>query len=120
MTPSWIRPTRSVSWIKAARKTFDTFPEPAKAQTFAALTIAAEGRKADITKPMRGLGAGLFEIAVRHRTDAYRVVYALQGEDDVWVVHAFRKKSKRGGRTPKQEIDLVRTRLRRLRTELRW
>jgi phage-related protein len=31
------------------------------------------------------------------------------------VIHAFEKKSKTGIKTPKQEIDLVRERLKRLR-----
>ena len=42
-----------------------------------ALTVAAEGRKADIAKPMKGFGAGVFEVALKYRTDAYRTVYAL-------------------------------------------
>jgi len=79
-----------------------------------ALDLAAEGRKADIAKPMSGLGSGVFEIAVRYRTDAYRAVYAVQLADAIWVVHAFQKKAKQGRRTPKSEIDLIRHRLRRL------
>ena len=43
-----------------------------------ALTIAAEGGKADIAKPIKGLGSGVMEIAVRYRTDAYRVVYVTE------------------------------------------
>jgi phage-related protein len=46
---------------------------------------------------------------------AYRVVYALQIGEDIWVVHAFQKKSKTGIATPKQEIDLVRVRIKRLK-----
>ena len=44
--------------------------------------IAAEGGKADIAKPMRGLGSGVFEIALPFHGDAFRVVYAVQlGEE---------------------------------------
>ena len=49
------------------------------------------------------------------RGDAYGVVYAVQFGADVWVIHAFRKKSKTGIRTPKQEIDLIEARLRRVK-----
>ena len=80
--------------------------------------IAAEGGKADIAKPLRGLGSGVMEIAVRHRTDAWRVVYVTEIAGRLWVLHAFRKKSKTGVQTPKMEIDLVRVRLGRLREEL--
>lgn len=48
-----------------------------------ALTIAAEGGKADIAKPMRGLGSGVFEIALPFRGDAFRVVYAVQFGEDI-------------------------------------
>ncbi len=83
-----------------------------------ALTIAAEGGKADIAKPLKGLGSGVLEIAVRYRTGAYRVVYLTVMPDTLWVLHAFEKKSKTGIRTPKSDIDLIRTRLTRLRKEL--
>ena len=72
------RTTRPVSWIKAARKEFETFPEGAQLICLNALTIAAEGAKADIAKPLRGMGSGVFEIALRFRGDAFRVVYTVQ------------------------------------------
>ena len=51
------RRTRPVSWIRAALKEFESFPAGAQEICLAALTVAAEGGKADIAKPMRGLGA---------------------------------------------------------------
>ena len=113
------RPTRPVSWINAARKEFESFPEGAQSICLAALTIAAEGAKADVAKPMHGLGSGIFEIALRYRGDAFRVVYAVQIGVDLWVVHAFQKKSTHGIETPKHEIDLIRDRLKRLKEMLR-
>jgi len=113
------RKTRPVSWLKAALKDFEKFPEGARTVCLAALTIAAEGSKADIAKPMQGLGSGVFEIALPFKGDAFRVVYAVQLGDDVWVVHAFQKKSTQGIKTPKQEIELVKDRLKRLKEMLR-
>jgi phage-related protein len=83
-----------------------------------ALTIIAEGGMPEIAKPLTGLGAGILELALRHRGDAFRVVYALQIGADIWVVHAFQKKSKSGIKTPKAEIDLIRQRLKRLKEML--
>jgi phage-related protein len=68
---------------------------------------------------MRGLGSGVFEIAMAFRGDAFRVVYAVQLADEIWVIHAFQKKSTQGIKTPKREIDLVRERLKRLKEALR-
>ena len=113
------RNTRPVSWVKAALKEFETFPEAARSICLAALTIAAEGGKADIAKPMLGLGSGVFEIALPFRGDAFRVIYAVQLGEEVWVVHAFQKKSTHGIRTPQHEIDLIKDRLKRLKEMLR-
>ena len=113
------RNTRRISWIKAARKEFEGFPADAQLEILRALTIAAEGRKADIAKPMKGLGSGIYEIALRFRTDAYRAVYAVSLGEDIWVIHAFQKKSRSGIKTPQHEIDLIRDRLKRLKELLK-
>jgi phage-related protein len=113
------RKTRPVSWIRAALKEFETFPEGARSICLAALTIAAEGGKTDIAKPMHGLGSGVFEIALPFKGDAFRVVYTVQLADEIWVVHAFEKKSTQGIKTPKREIDLIKDRLKRLKEMLR-
>ena len=97
------RKTRPVSWITAALKEFETFPDGARSICLAALTIAAEGGKADVAKPMHGLGSGVFEIALPFKGDAFRVVYAVQLADEIWVVHAFQKKSTQGIKTPQRE-----------------
>jgi phage-related protein len=73
--------TRSISWFKAALKDFELFPERAQSIFLTALTIAAEGGKADIAKPMHGMGSGVLELALKFRGDAYRVVYAVQLAD---------------------------------------
>lgn len=109
------RKTRPVSWIKAALKDFETFPADAQSICLNALTIAAEGGKADIAKPMHGLGSGVFEIALAFRGGAFRVIYALQMANEIWVIHAFQKKSKQGVKTPRQEIDLIENRLKKLK-----
>lgn len=83
-----------------------------------ALTIAAEGGKSDVAKQMHGLGSGVFEIALPFKGDAFRVVYAVQLGDDVWVIHAFQKKSTKGIKTPQREIDLVKSRLQNLKEML--
>lgn len=113
------RKTRLISWLKAALNEFDKFPEGAKSVCLAALTIAAEGGKADIAKPMRGLGSGVFEIALPFKGNAFRVVYAVQIGDDIWVIHAFQKKATKGIKTPKREIDLIQDRLQRMKEMLK-
>jgi phage-related protein len=114
-----MRDIRPISWLKRARRDFEDFPQAAQIEMARALTILAEGQMPDIAKPLTGLGSGVMELALRYRGDTFRVVYARQIGDDIWVIHAFQKKSKSGTRTPKREIDLVRERLKQLREMLR-
>lgn len=58
------------------------------------------------------------EIALRHRSDALCVIYVTEIAGELWVIHAFSKKSKTGIKTPKAEIDLVKSRMGRLKREL--
>ncbi|HKH33791.1 MAG TPA: type II toxin-antitoxin system RelE/ParE family toxin [Beijerinckiaceae bacterium] len=80
-----------------------------------ALEIAAAGAMADIAKPMKGLDPGVYEIALPHRGNAFRAVYAVKLGEDIWVVHAFQKKATQCIKTPKHEIDVIRERIKRLR-----
>jgi phage-related protein len=113
-----VRNTRKIGWVKAALKDFRGFPQDAQNRALTALTFIAEGATSDIAKPLAGLGSGVWELAIKSRGDAFRVVYALQIGDDIWIVHAFQKKSKKGIATPKPDIDLIRERIKRLKEQL--
>ena len=56
---------RGIDWIVSAFKEFQKFPDFAKRKILVALTIAAQGATADIAKPMKGLGEGVFEISLK-------------------------------------------------------
>lgn len=112
------RTWRNISWIKSALKEFNAFPKSARDEIADALSIAAEGYFTKSTKRMKGLGENVYQIALRHRGDAYRVVYLLKIDDDIWIVHAFKKKSTKGIKTPKHEIDLIRARISKLKEVL--
>ena len=62
-------------------------------------------------KPLRGLGSLVFEIVEDFDTDTYRGVYTVRFNAAVYVLHAFKKKSRRGNETPHHDIELIRTRL---------
>jgi phage-related protein len=114
-----MRNTRNVSWIRAARRDFEDFPNDVQSDMLDALTVAAEGGKSEKAKPFKGVDGGVFEIALRYRGDAFRALYAVKIGADVWVIHAFQKKSKSGIKTPRVEIALVHDRLRRLKEALK-
>lgn len=113
------RNARPISWIRAAQKEFLRFPEKIQQRCRVALTIIAEGQMPDNAKPLKGLGPGVQEIISWDTGGTYRVIYALKIGNDIWVVHAFKKKSKSGIKTPKAEIDLAKARIKQLRETLK-
>ena len=80
-----------------------------------ALTQIAEGDTPDIAKPLQGFSSGVWELAIKDRGDAFRVIYLLQLGDEIWVVHAFQKKSTKGIATPKHQLDLISDRIKSLK-----
>lgn len=106
---------RPISWLKATRREFESFPAAVRIDADTALSIAARGGKADTAKPFKGVDGEVFEIALRHRGDAYRVIYAVQLGPDVVVIDAFQKKSKSGIKTRQQDVERIRERIKRLK-----
>ena len=47
-----------------------------------------------------------------YRSDTFRAVYTVRFERAVYVLHAFQKKSRRGSKTAKTDVDLIGKRLR--------
>ena len=77
-----------------------------------ALHLAQVGKKHEQTKPLKGFGgASVLEVVEDHMGDTYRAVYTVKIAEAVYVLHCFQKKSKQGIETPKQDIDLIRERL---------
>jgi phage-related protein len=111
--------TPEISHGSRRRRDFEDFPENVQSDMLDALTIAAEGGKSEKAKPFKGVDGGVFEIALRYRSDAFRALYAVKIDADVWVIHAFQKKSKSGIKTPQMEVDLIHDRLKRLKEALK-
>jgi phage-related protein len=86
------------------------FPAEAKKIIGDELQLIQFGGMPRDAKPFKGVGSGVFEIALRHDGEAYRTVLAVQFGRNIYVLHAFQKKSKRGIATPKPEVDLIKQR----------
>ena len=106
---------KDVVWVGDSRERLRRFPKKARQTIGRALEYAQLGDKHPAAKPMRGIGTGVQQIVTRHSTNAYRAVYTVSIRERVYVLHCFEKKSTRGVRTPKREIDLIKQRLRRAR-----
>jgi len=60
---------------------------------------------------VEGLGPGVFEVVDDHDGETYRAVYTVRFEEVVYVLHAFQKKSPKGIKTARVDVDLVEQRL---------
>ena len=100
---------KPVHWVASSRKDLRTFPEAVQRAMGYALFRAQEGKKASSAKPWRGIikGAGVLEIVEDHDTNTFRVLYTVRFAGAVYVLHAFQKKSKKGIKTAKSELDLI-------------
>ena len=59
------------------------------------------------------------EIAAYDASGTYRAIYTVSIGESIYVIHAFQKKSRVGIATPKSEMDLIRQRLKELRSEVK-
>ena len=111
---------KPVRWIASSRGDLRDFPEPVRLRVGGALWEAQKGGKAPWAKPLKGYGgSGVVEIVDDHDGDTYRAVYTVRFESVIYVLHAFQKKSKSGIATPKKDLALIETRLRRAEEDYR-
>ncbi len=102
---------KPVEWLGSSKEDLRKFPDPVQDRIGFALYQAQIGLKHRDAKSLTGLGPGVIEVVSRHDGDTYRAIYTVQFKAAVYVLHAFQKKAKRGIKTPKPEIDLIRHRL---------
>ncbi len=103
---------KSLFWVGSARKDYATFPPDLQDDVGYVLYLAQLGRAHADAKPLKGFGdASVAEVVSSFDGDAFRTAYTVRFENAIYVLHAFKKKSKAGAATPKQEIELVHKRL---------
>jgi len=103
---------KPVEWIGSSYKDFIALPETVQNAMGHALYLAQIGRAHASAKPLKGFGgAGVVELVEDDSHGTYRAVYTVKFESAIYVLHAFQKKSKKGIKTPRDEIELVRRRL---------
>ena len=99
-------------FIAGSYKDLMALPAPVRRFFGYALDIAQCGGKHDAAKVLHGFGsAGVRELVEDDEGGTYRAVYTVQFAHAVFVLHCFQKKSKRGIATPKEDMDIIRARL---------
>ena len=103
---------KRVEWVGSSRRDLRHFPKAVRLVFGQALFDAQLGDKHPAAKPLKGFGgAGVLEIVEDEAGSTYRAVYTVKFAGVIYVLHAFQKKSKSRIKTPPQEIDKIRSRL---------
>lgn len=103
---------KRVFWIGSSRVDLKQFPYEVQDEMGHGLYLAQMGDRHNHAKTLSGLGnAKVIELREKDRSGTYRMIYTVEMAEFIFVLHAFQKKSKSGIATPKQEIDLIKNRL---------
>lgn len=105
---------KTVIWVASSKRDLEDLPESVMKTFGYALFQAQQGDHPDIGKILRGFGgADVIELIDDAEGGTYRGVYTVRFSEAIIVLHVFQKKSKKGIETPKQEIELIKGRLKR-------
>ena len=107
------RSVKPCLFVGPSRRELKTFPDEVQGSVGHALHQAQCGEEPDSAKALKGFGGrGILEIVEDFDGNTYRAVYTVRFTGLIYVLHAFQKKSKKGIATPKQTIELIKSRLR--------
>jgi phage-related protein len=104
---------RPLIWVGTSKKDYSRFPDHATDDFGHLFGLVQAGKPAPGEKALaKGLlkGLGIRELRVDFDRDSYRVVYTVKLASAVYVLHAFKKKSKFGISTSVHELEVVRQR----------
>ena len=96
--------------LKQCRKEIAEFPEEVRGDLADAIARLQEGHMLSfpLSRPMPSIGRGVHELRFRDRAGIYRVIYYLEGAGQIYLLHAFTKKTQQ---IPAQNIELAKKRL---------
>ena len=103
---------KALEWIGSSYKDLMALPVDVRRVFGFALSLAQSGDRHDDAKILKGFGgAAVLEVVEDDSGGTYRAVYTVKFATAVYVLHCFQKKSKRGIETPKEDMDIIRSRL---------
>jgi phage-related protein len=96
----------------SSRDDLRTFPDEVRRVIGVAINDAQDGEEHPSVKALKGFGGrSVLEVIDDYDGDTYRAVYTVRFAAAVYVLHCFQKKSKKGGETPRHDVEVVKLRL---------
>ncbi len=103
---------KPIIWVASSKRDLESLTDGAMDEIGYALHQAQVGEKSEKAKPLKGFGgAAVLEIVEYNVGGTYRAVYTVKFKEVIAVLHVFQKKSKHGIKTSKQDIELIKNRL---------
>jgi phage-related protein len=107
---------KPLRWMGKTRKELKGLSQDLRDEIGHALRIAQQGSKANDAISMKGKLRNVIEIRVDEDSDTYRTMYTTEFEGVIYVLDVFKKKSKKGIATPKEDLDRIAQRLKAARS----
>lgn len=82
---------RALHWIGSLLEDIRLFPPSVRIQAGTDLRLVQQGLPPRDWKPMTTVGRGVREIRIHSRDGAFRILYVVVTDSDVYVLHVFRK-----------------------------
>lgn len=103
---------RPLLWVASSKRDLMEMPFDVIDDFGYGLYQAQIGKLPDIGKTLTGFGgSSVIELVKDHQVGTFRAVYTVRFKEVIVVLHAFQKKSKKGIATPKQDMELIHSRL---------
>lgn len=103
---------RQLVYLGSSQKDAKKLPDEVQELFAYALDVALKGGQHEDAKPLMGFhGRSVIEVVGDYRGNTYREVYTVRFEEVIYVLHIFQKKSKKGIATPKEDMELIKQRL---------
>ncbi|TAK99132.1 MAG: addiction module toxin RelE [Rhodospirillaceae bacterium] len=106
---------RDLKWLGSSLDDLSAFPADVKRAFGFALREVQKGETPPSAAPLTQFSVGVCELKESYDGDAYRSVYVVKLKSAVFVLHAFKKKSKSGKAMPREDIAVIEQRLKRAR-----
>ncbi len=101
---------KPIIWIGSSLRDLRKLPSAVRREIGHALHMEEVGERSHKAKMLKGF-SGVIEIVSDYVTNTYRAVYAIKIDNNIYVLHVFKKKSKRGIATTKRDLDKIKRRL---------
>lgn len=102
---------KELEFIGTSLDDLKDFPKETRQEIGWELDRLQAGKEPLDFKPMKTVGAGVYEVRVKTDDGAFRAFYVAKFEEAVYVLHAFQKKTRQ---TAKHDIDIGQKRYKEL------